>query len=495
MARTVGFQGLKIKMSSSEEDEPPVVQRRGNSFGLLGLAGDEADDSDASASASSEGTESNDDSDGKQHSKAKGDSSDEFEELERQFLASRVDREASRTRQDPAFRIDPDWLDPSVELRRKISGKPRQERAAQCSEFSGKLVAMKNKRWLPFAPDSIGLAMCKEGAFFYYEPTETYESIYAEFEATVELADIVAVSDFLRKHPNNPDALLCLVDAADRMGASFGMSAIELVQRVIQVMERLFHADFRLAQDRLPYDHLHNRKLHIALFRYVQLLIKQGCWRTALQVSKALYTLDPERDPLASRLFIEFLAVQCEDGELLDRFCLGRPNKALSEFLSLGASGADALLVKACEASPFAASELAKACGFEKTVQIDNLTEDSIADASVLLEAKIFAARNVPLWKQPTALSWFKRTLHSIALVPHAVQDRTLDSAVSVYRHAIISDLKLAYSLPRSITSVIGDTMHSYDPLPPEDVEILRDGRPQGHPSLLGLLRALVGGV
>lgn len=480
-------------MASSEEDEPPVLQRQGNPFRLLSLA--ESETEDDVGSTSSGRTSSSGSSNAERHSKVQEDSVDEFEELERQFLASQLRHEEPRIRQDPILRIDSNWLDPSAELRRKISAKSHHAHAAHCREFNGKLVPMKNKRWLPFAPDSIGLVMRKADTFFYYESTERYENIYAEFEATVELADIAAVSDFLRKHPNNPDALLCLVDAADRMGVSFGMSAIELVQRVIQVMERLFHADFKLSQDRLPYDYLHNRKLHIALFRYVQLLIRQGCWRTALQVSKALYTLDPEKDPLASRLFIEFLAVQCEDGELFDHFRFDRPNKALFAFLSLRAKGADDLLAKTCEASPFAVSELAKACGFEKTVQIDDLMEDSITGASVLLEAKVFAARNVLLWKQPSVLSWFKRSLHNATLVPHAVQDRTLDSAVSVYRHAIISDLKLAFSLPHSITSVIGDIMHSYDPLPPEDVELLRDGRLRSHASLFGLLRTLVTGV
>lgn len=427
----------------------------GNAFHLLQDA--QSSDSESTSKSTSSDSSTLDRSSKSNHDQVKKsdtNSDEEFAELERQYSANLKINTESQTN---ASLIDANWLDPSVELKRKFSGKNHSD--LKPKPFTGKLVSMINKTWRPFSPESIGLQMLKnEDGTFYYQSNHKYTEQYTEFESIVGFGDISLVIEFLRKYPNNPDALLCVADASTRFGMQIeGTSAIGLYQRVIQIMERLYHADFKLTESKLPYINLHNRKFHLALFRYVQVLIKQGCWRTALQVNTALNSLDAE-DPLGSCLFTEFLKAQCKENV----------ENSFNQLLTLHSPK---MFTEYVERDPWLISELAKALGLDKPVIVEELLEDNVYNAAIQLRAKLFAARNAPLWKPEQHLNWFKSQLPKVDL--RACESNMSGNAtIAVYRHAILSDIKVNFSLPREITDAIGGNLSSHDPIPPEDFEV-----------------------
>ena len=227
-------------------------------------------------------------------------------------------------------------------------------------------------------------------------------------------------------------------------------------------MERLYHADFKLGESKLSYEFLHNRKFHLALFRYAQVLVKQGCWRTALQIAIALESLD-EEDPLGSRLFIEFLKAQCKES-VEDGF---------NQLLTLESPK---VFAEYAERDPWLISELAKALGIDKPVIVEKFLEDTVFNAAIQLRAKLFAARNVPLWRSAQHLNWFKNQVTKIEL--HSKESAmSRNETIAVYRHAILSDIKIQFSLPRELRDAIGGNLNSHDPIPPEDFDVVLHDR------------------
>ena len=462
MGRVTGVKGVQsqeMSNRSSSEGEGPVG-RSGNAFGLLQDA--RSSDSESSVASVKDDDHESDTSFEANRDQVEmdiPDSDDEFAELERQYSAN---LQANVETRSQASLIDANWLDPSVELRRKFSGKNHSR--LEPKPFNGRLVPTLNKKWRPFSPESVGLKMVREdgGDQFYYQDSAEYSEQYDEFEALIALGDISLVAEFLKMHPNNPDALLCLADASARFGIpAQGMTPIDLCQRIIQIMERLYHPEFKLLDHRLPYGHLHNRKFHLVLFSYVQALIRQGCWRTALQVATALRSLDDD-DPLGTDLFIEFLKAQCkEDVE--------------NSFNKLLAMHSTELFAEYAKRDPWMIGELAGALGIDRSVTVTDLLADNIPNAAIQLRAKLFAARSAPLWKADSHLRWFKNQLEQTALDARE-STMTWGEAIRVYRHAILSDLKVKFSLPREIAIAIGGSISSHDPIPPEDLELSAQG-------------------
>ena len=131
----------------------------------------------------------------------------------------------------------------------------------------------------------------------------------------IQSGDLEFLMQLIQTCPLFVDGLLLLSDAYRMQSTG---DAGEIVERAVYILERVLpgESDFVQGNVRFPYCHAGNRKLHLSLFRLCQFTIKKGCWRVSLQTAKALLQLDPVNDPLAARLFIEFLALQA--GELAE---------------------------------------------------------------------------------------------------------------------------------------------------------------------------------
>ena len=107
--------------SSGEEEKTTPVKRVGNAFHLLQDA--QSSDSESTSESISSDSSTSDKSSKSNHvqvKKSDTNSDEEFAELEKQYSANlKINTES----QINASLIDANWLDPSVELKRKFSGK------------------------------------------------------------------------------------------------------------------------------------------------------------------------------------------------------------------------------------------------------------------------------------------------------------------------------------------------------------------------------------
>lgn len=148
---------------------------------------------------------------------------------------------------------------------------------------------------------------------FCLSPTPSYTAQFDEFAMLVELGDIDLMYAFARKHPLHVDALLTV---GDFLRISSATDALELTERALYILEKCTMAtaaqgvDLTAGSLRLPYDLFDNRRMHLALLRYIQAITRNGCYRTALEFAKILWSLDPLMDPVGVRVIADLLALQ-----------------------------------------------------------------------------------------------------------------------------------------------------------------------------------------
>lgn len=372
--------------------------------------------------------------------------------------------------------VDLDWLDPSTELKRKIQ--KRQEKSIREKNLPKgpfkviPLLLVKKLKWPPVVAKKVGLEILVEDCTSEHHneygstiitlvPNDAFMAQYEALSMAIQVSNLSLVMEMLRQNPLNPDILLCLAQASinfDHADLVPGMPPMLLIQRTIHILEKCLsmneQANRALYSKNccVPYNSLHNRKLHLALFAYIQLCIKQGCWRTGYQIAKVLYSLDPEEDMLMSRLFLDFFTEMLSEQRLDFHNDLWLPSIRNSERVRH-------LLVHGPSPSDNDDKE-----------NLQNLPMETHAKE---LYCRLLAARLKPLY------SGTFKTRPLPPLLVHASSINTdslwtLQRCASVYRHAILAagQLGLKWSLPSQFTEMSG-FMSLHDPLPPEDIDLM----------------------
>lgn len=326
----------------------------------------------------------------------------------------------------------------------------------------------------------------------------------------VERLDIESIYEFSRINPSNIDSLLVISDAIRTQSAA---DATEICEFALYLIDRCCcnltsnfeKKDLKISSItnvpsitsgklRLPYYEQNNRRVHLTLFRYIQALIRQGCYQTALQFAKIGWALDPSEDPLAIlRLMGDFLAIQAHDyswfeqvhgqlGSLPD--VIDSPNwdfsRALLEKLRSNASLANFLLCEAINRYPWMVTCLARECGInidesKLTLLIEKNESDYVKSAKEAV-TRVYVARMGPMWKSAEICQWFESCISICLSGPNELDSKTrinwnpsLIDSLPFLRHTVISDLdRVQVAMPSSIRSILGDSMHIYDPIPPD---------------------------
>lgn len=95
--------------------------------------------------------------------------------------------------------------------------------------------------------------------------------------------------------------------------------AAELIEHALYAYECAFHSMFSVTSGncRLDFRRQENRGFFIVLFKHAQFLAARACPRTALELSKLILSLDPDNDPLAIILLIDFYALRSKQYDFL----------------------------------------------------------------------------------------------------------------------------------------------------------------------------------
>ncbi|KAK4536228.1 hypothetical protein CDCA_CDCA07G2253 [Cyanidium caldarium] len=337
------------------------------------------------------------------------------------------------------------------------------------------------RHWPAYAP---GLHMETESAdadhSFRYVHAPAYAALQAEFALRAETLDPALLVELLAAHPYHVDTLL-QVGEMYRAAGELDHTG-ECVQRALLVLEQAFHRRFVLGESQLPFACAENRSLYAALFRFAQRASRQGCHRTAMELSKALLSLSNGpvdavlrgaaiaeasavslRDPTGALLVLDAYALwakewhwilQVTDSET--RYCLRHyPNWQYSRALALKRARAD--LPQLAEVALHAAMrrhpQVARA--------LLGLPVEEVEQTHSVLQrmARVYALRAGPIWQGAAVSHWLKQRWGEMGDAIGADAEGAAEDVRFLERHHLYGSI------------LVGDFADSGAGLPPEMLE------------------------
>nr|CAG4651240.1 EOG090X0BCY [Simocephalus serrulatus]SVE94435.1 EOG090X0BCY [Simocephalus serrulatus] len=439
-------------------------------------------------------------------------SANNIEDLDDEFLVTNTPVNGhgpTITKQVPSknvLTLEQKNLNPDNELK-KIFGS-RVVASAQKKKARGR--AYVKSTWLMNAKDNwsqikkTGLSMSldhtKEGCFYFkYEHNKEYRQIQFDFWDAVSSLNPANIVAIVNMHPYHIDSLIQLSDIC-RMSEDPQM-ATELIERALYILESAFHPSFNLASGncRLEYKRQENRALFLALFKHLVYIGLRGCYRTALEFCKLLYTLDLDSDPLAVILMIDFYAIKSNEYSwFIDFFNTFETKKNLSQLPNMAfaialahfyhsktdpssLALADEYLERALLMFPGVLIPLLDKCSIQangRVIKHEYFSPKTPFSHSPSLNnlIQLYVGRSFHIWKDAELLPWLERNANScldqVDRNPSIAQTyeekrkkRYQGTPRNIYRHILLSDIKDATAtLPQELADA---PVMSFDPLPP----------------------------
>ncbi|OXU28086.1 hypothetical protein TSAR_013885 [Trichomalopsis sarcophagae] len=357
--------------------------------------------------------------------------------------------------------------------------------------------------------------------YFVYEHSTSYRQVQQKFINAVESLNPENIISIVNEHPYNVDTLLQSAELC-KLSEDLAMAA-RLIERAIFYLEYAFHPMFNMttANCRLDYRKQQNRAFFIALFKHLVLVGGRACYRTSLELCKLLLSLDPEGDPLAVVLMIDFYAIRSKEYEWFCEFCnlwensrnlQQLPNIAYSLALAYFHLGkqetADELLQNALIMFPGVLNPLLDKCSINTDSKVKfhefftTKAESSTPPALDKLQT-LYIARSFHLWKEAEILPWLEKNVNIVFQRVDSKDDYVKFCQVkrtkryqgklprNILRHFIVSDLK---DVTVNVQGIQNEgPILSHDPLPPENsINIYSNPRTarrnnQAHTNLLSL--------
>ncbi|XP_014206506.1 transcription factor 25 [Copidosoma floridanum] len=397
-------------------------------------------------------------------------------------------------------------LNPYNELKRIFGSRTIQaeQTKPRTKEHTGHL----KKTWMVMIRDNLyparksGITMTldktmdKTGVqYFVYEHSSSYRQVQQKFINTVESLNPENIISIVNAHPYHVDSLLQSAEIC-KLSEELAMAA-SLIERALFYLEYAFHPLFNMttATCRIDYRKQQNRALFITLFKHLILVGGRACYRTSLELCKFLLSLDPEEDPLAAVLMIDFYAIRSKEYEWFCEFCdLWESSKNLQQLPNIAYSlalahfylgkqeSADELLQNALIMFPGVLIPLLDKCSINpdsKVMGHDHFMIKATTSTSPALEKLqlLYVSRSYHLWKEVDILPWFERNVNSVLQRVDAKDEyvkfcefkrsRRYQGRLprNILRHLILSDLKDAPVNSQEMQNE--GPILSHDPLPP----------------------------
>ncbi|KAJ3250183.1 Transcription factor 25 [Chytriomyces hyalinus] len=441
--------------------------------------------------------------------------------------------------------VDLKLLDSGAELRKMFGSKVlaldalakkgkrnvQTDRILAAMGYGGKSYLSSPKDTWPRMPSKTGISMNMLRApskmseepspgYFEFAYSSAYMEIQMMFLHCVSTHDPNTLTNLIHAYPFHVDSLLQKSEIAKHNGDI--TSAAEYIERALFIFEKSFHPLFNmaLANSILPYSFPQNRAFFLAISRHISFIARKGCWRTCLELSKLLLSLDPE-DPLGALQMMDWYAVKAGERSWMRRCwaewggdqgqIAGLPNwsfsMALVEFEDESETKkphdlSTQRLTAAIKQYPlFVPTILNKLTVTEPSVTshpyFATPVKPSPSESAIHLLIMLYVERCHHLWKEPSALSWLRETARALAAATEKTDATNNASAVDVYpdglplnvsRHVYVSDFQsLVPLLPDDARAL---SLNAFDPMPPSAED---DGAEGGAGA--GLTGLLGGGV
>ncbi|XP_064539962.1 ribosome quality control complex subunit TCF25 isoform X1 [Drosophila montana] len=335
--------------------------------------------------------------------------------------------------------------------------------------------------------------------WFTFQHSQYYQGVQHMFLSALERIDSEFLITLIKRCPYHVDSLVQLSEVC-KMTEDFALAS-ELIERALLLLESSLHINFSLTSgnSRLDYRRQENRAFFVVLFKHAQYLEERACCRTAFEISKLVLSLQPDVDPLAMVLVIDYYALRSKQfGWLVEFYELYNSSRNLAQLPNMAYSYALALYTlhgrceRANEALQYALlmfPGVLRPLLDEMSVQTDKRVlassyffTDVSGDQSPALHQLVclYVCRAKVVWRQNDVLFWLETNVN-------AVMDRidSKDPIINDYkdkrsvryggtpprpilRHVILSDYKEKVPLAVFVSKEKQAIM-TYDPLPPVD--------------------------
>ncbi|CAJ2511222.1 Uu.00g068470.m01.CDS01 [Anthostomella pinea] len=214
---------------------------------------------------------------------------------------------------------------------------------------------------------------------FSFAHDDNYNALERQFFTLVQMHDPMQLVAFLQRHPYHISSLIQVSKVAkqDQNSALAG----DLCERALFTFGRVSLSAFRQKVDegkaRLDFRRPENRQFWLAGYHYLKSLVMKGTYRTALEWSKLLLSLDIE-DPYGIIHFIHPMAIRAHESKWFIDFCDSealdncdtagdyiRQTLVLARLQQEDTAGAKALVLEGMEQLPWLYSSLYKALNLD----------------------------------------------------------------------------------------------------------------------------------
>ncbi|KAI7902170.1 transcriptional repressor TCF25-domain-containing protein [Cokeromyces recurvatus] len=427
------------------------------------------------------------------------------------------------------------YLDAEAEMKRLFGSHivNSENRASQGRVLKKSKFTTPKNDWAPYKRNGLSMEVVEtvNGVSYYaFRHSEQYQDIQLEFLNAVATYNPEALLFLVRRHPYHVDSLLQLSEVAKHSGD--WTTAGDFIERALYACERALHPQFSLSTGtvRLSYKRSENRSFFLAIFRHIQFLTRRGCWRTAFEFSKLLFSLDPESDPLATMLTLDYHALSCREyeyilkmqsewktkGDIYPIHLTDMPNFAYSAALAKfkmsknDFSESKEMLKEAIKKYPLLYCRLLEKLG-EEVKEMNVLIQKHMPNKYMDIVQLSYVERVFEIWKEPSVIDWLKETGSTVIDYPleqpNVIQKELVcqvkDIPLNVCRYIVMIDIQSLMSyLPTTVTE---QSYEMYDPLPPEDSITMYDldermrhsnrlrGFPRDAGGLIDMLRNFLG--
>lgn len=337
----------------------------------------------------------------------------------------------------------------------------------------------------------------KGAIYFAFEHSPTYRQLQQKFLTAVETMDSDQIIKIINSQPYHVDSLIQLSELC-KMSEDFLMAS-ELIEHALFALESSFHSMFSITQgtSRIDYRRQENRALFIVLFKHAQFLESRACSRTALEISKFLLTLDPDNDPLATILVIDYYAIRAKQFEwFIQLFDEWEESHSLSQLPNMAYSYALALFYtrkldeadKALQYALLMFPAVLRLLMDELSIQTDPRVNSNKYFASTVYSQQrlplqqltsLYVCRSKTVWRDGDILPWLERNVGIILdkvdsndpiveEYAHNRSQRYITPPRPILRHIVLSEFKEKVPLAAALKNETGSIL-MHDPLPPTD--------------------------
>lgn len=335
--------------------------------------------------------------------------------------------------------------------------------------------------------------------WFSFQHSQYYQGVQHMFLSALERIDSEFLITLIKRCPYHVDSLVQLSEVC-KMTEDFALAS-ELIERALLLLESSLHINFSLTSgnSRLDYRRQENRAFFIVLFKHAQYLEERACCRTAFEISKLILSLQPDVDPLAMVLVVDYYALRSKQyGWLVEFYEQYNASRNLAQLPNMAYSYALALytLHGSCERANealqyalFMFPGVLRPLLDEMSVQTDKRVvassyffADISGNQSPALHQLVclYVCRAKIIWRQNDVLTWLETNVNTVLdridakdpIISDCKEKRFVRYGGTpprpILRHVILSDYKEKVPLAVFVSKEKQAIM-TYDPLPPVD--------------------------